>query len=106
MLYSVVVMSETKLLTVKLDLRTLVEFGVAAKVFRARSVSSFLHNFIINQINLAKKEVGEVEFKKMVNKQMEDTLERSRIRADAAKKGVPVGTIKLKKQEEKKREAM
>lgn len=94
MFYSVVVMSETKLLTVKLDLRTLVEFGVAARVFRARSVSSFLHNFIISQINNARKEVGDIEFQKMVREQMDATLERSRTRK--GKQGVPVGTVRLK----------
>jgi hypothetical protein len=95
-----------KLLTVKLDLQTLAEFSVAVKVFRGRSVASHVHNFIINQIRLAKHEVGDEKFAEMVGEQLQETLERSELRTRAAKKdppGISLGSITLTDPEEGKK---
>jgi hypothetical protein len=68
-------------LTLKLDLTTHAEFSVAAKIFRARSVASFLHQYVVGQISEAKKLVTPEEFERMVEDQKEATLARSRRKA-------------------------
>jgi hypothetical protein len=78
--------TEGKTLTLKLDLRTLAEFAVAAKLSRARSVSSFLHNYVVNQINEARHSVTADEWDRLVEEQERVTMERSRAKADLVKK--------------------
>lgn len=80
-------MAEKKqLLTLRLDLETLAEFNAAARVFRARSVSSFLHNYVVAQINEAKKKVTPDEFQEIVEEEKQITLERSRIKSLSSQK--------------------
>lgn len=88
-------------LTLKLDLDMLAEFAVAVKLFRGRSVSSHLHQFVIGQINEAKKLVPSAEFTRMVEDQKAITLDRSRSRAASARGGASleetrVGMVPLK----------
>lgn len=68
-----------KTLTVKLDLDLMVEFAVAVRILRGRSVSSFVHQFIVNQVNNAREMVDPVEYLRMVEEQKEATRERSEI---------------------------
>lgn len=71
------VADKTHLLTLSLDLDTLAEFAVSSKVFRARSVSSYLHQYVVSQINAAKREVSADEWKRLVLTQKEATIARS-----------------------------
>lgn len=73
-----VIVDEKKLLTLKLEPDTYAEFGAAAKVFRARSMSSFVHQYVVTQINAAKKEVSKEDFARLVEQQKLETAARSR----------------------------
>jgi hypothetical protein len=65
-------------LSLKLDLQTLVEFAVAAKVLRARSLSGHIHQFVVSQINEARRLVTDDEWNRLVAAQRSVTLARSR----------------------------
>lgn len=72
-----------KTLTLKLDLQTLAEFNVAARIFRARSVASFLHEYVVRQINDAKHMVSVDAFNSMVESEKKHILERSAAKAQS-----------------------
>lgn len=65
------------LLTLKVDLQTLAEFSVAAKLWGARSNSTFMNQYVVQKIREAKGLVSEDEFKELVEKQKEEILNRS-----------------------------
>lgn len=75
---------KTRLLTLKVDSLTLAEFAAAATIFRARSVSSFLHQYVVGQINEARKMVPPEEFERLVEEHMRATEARSKLRSALA----------------------
>lgn len=84
---------KTRLLTLKLDEETLAEFAAAASIKRARSMSAHLHNFVVAEINEARQMVTSSEFQKLVDEHRKATDERSKFRADLAKRGKVAATI-------------
>jgi hypothetical protein len=79
--------NEQKTLTVKLDLDTLAEFAVAVRLLRGRSISSHVHQFVISQINEARRLVSPEQFRQLVEDQKEATSSRAESRALAAANG-------------------
>lgn len=51
-----------KLLTVRLDPKTYIEFAAATVVLRHRNVSSLLHQFVVQKIREAQETVSPEEF--------------------------------------------
>lgn len=106
------VVTKKRLITLKVDADTLAEFAAAASVFRARSVSSFLHQYVVGQINEARKMVSDDAWQKLVADHKRATEERSKLRAAVHKRslnGVPISPtgskIKLGKTQQIKRKA-
>lgn len=87
------VVTKKHLITLKVDADTLAEFAAAAAVFRARSVSSFLHQYVVGQINEAKKMVNDDAWRELVAEHKRATEERSKLRAEVRKRslnGIPI----------------
>lgn len=78
---------KSKTLTLKLDLNTLAEFAVASQIKRARSVSSFLHEYVVKQINEARQLVPAEEFERRVEDQKVSILARSSTKQREAASG-------------------
>ena len=70
-----------KLLTVKFDLDTLAEFAAAVEIFRARSVSEYIHRFVIRSIEEAKQKVSLAEFTGIVEQKKQEILDRSELKS-------------------------
>lgn len=71
---------KSKTLTLKLDLDTLAEFSVSAHIHRARSVSSFLHEYVVRQINEARRMIPAEEFDRRVAEQKAAIEARSAVK--------------------------
>ena len=87
-----VLMQKPKALSLKLDFDTLAEFNVAAKIFRARSVTSFLHFYVVSQINEARKTVSAEEFERLVEIEKGKIIERGELRRPNQMKLSPTGS--------------
>jgi hypothetical protein len=85
---------KSKTLTLKLDLDTLAEFAVSAQIHRARSVSSFVHEYVVRRINEARQMVSPDEFERRVEEQKEAISARSkakqRERRNLVSEGMPL----------------
>ena len=69
--------AEPKLLTVKTEHELLAEFYAAVEIFRGRSASDFVHNFMVQTIGLARKEVSKEEFKRLTALKFKEIQENS-----------------------------
>jgi hypothetical protein len=71
-----------KTLSVKLPEDMLIEYAAAAKVLRARSVSSLTHEWVRLKIAEARNQCTPEEWRATVNEQRAQTLTRSREKAE------------------------
>ncbi len=70
----------------KLDLKMLAEFSVAAKLSGARSNSTFVNQFVVQKIREAKQLVSKEEFEELVKLQLEEIEERSERKSEERRK--------------------
>lgn len=82
------------LLTLKTDADTLAEFAAATTILRARSMSSHLHQFVVQQINEAKKMVEPKVFAELVAKHKRETEQRSKFRSNVRKRSLKASVEK------------
>lgn len=74
-----------KMLTVRMDLDTLAAYSAAVDIFNGRDVSAFTHNFVVETINGARKQVGEEQFQSLVETRRQKMLENGAQKAQQAK---------------------
>jgi hypothetical protein len=88
---------DKKTITVKVDDDLLVEFAVAVRILRGRSVSSHVHQFLIREINAARQMVTPEEFQALMEEQRAYTLDRSRSRSEASRKPATSANVGVKR---------
>lgn len=84
-----------KMLTVKFDLKTYMDYSAAVEVLRGRSMSEHIHQFVIRSIEEARRKVSEEEFRAVIDKKLRELKERSAARSKKSRKIHAVGRSPL-----------